>query len=136
MSVEMAKEWLKSSKLDLDNIHYIIEVEHLTSVVAFHSQQAIEKSLKAYLEYQEINIPKTHKLQNLLGRVDIEFEIDDNILQLIDKLYIDSRYPGDLGLLPYGKPTLLDAKEFYEIALSIFEKVCDVLDIKCQEIGV
>ena len=50
MSVEMAKEWLKSAKLDLENIHYIIEVEHLTSVVAFHTQQTIEKSLKAYLE--------------------------------------------------------------------------------------
>jgi len=45
MSIDMAKEWLKSAKLDLENIHYIIEVEHLTTVVAFHSQQAVEKWL-------------------------------------------------------------------------------------------
>ena len=32
--------------------------------------------------------------------------------------YIDSRYPGDMGLLPYGKPTLEDAKEFHEFALN------------------
>ena len=136
MSIDMAKEWLKSAKLDLENIHYIIEVEHLTTVVAFHSQQAVEKSLKAYLESKDMKIPKTHKLQNLLGRVDIEFEIDDNILQLIDKLYIDSRYPGDFGLLPYGRPTLSDAKEFYLLALSVFEKVCDMMDVECQEISV
>ncbi len=98
MSLEMAKEWLKSASFDLENISYIIKAEHLSGVVAFHAQQAIEKSLKAYLEYNKINIPKTHKLQNLLGRVDIEFGVDENTLQLIDKLYIDSRYPEDLGL--------------------------------------
>jgi len=129
MNLEMAKEWLKSSSFDLENISYIIEVEHLTGVVAFHAQQAIEKSLKAYLAYNEIDIPKTHKLQNLLGKVDIEFEVDDNILQLMDKLYIDSRYPGDLGLLPYGQPTLEDAKEFYESAQTVFEKICRVIGV-------
>jgi len=127
MSLEMAKEWLKSASFDLENISYIIKVEHLSGVVAFHTQQAIEKSLKAYLAYKQIDIPKTHKLQNLLGRVDIEFEVDDNTLQLIDKLYIDSRYPGDLGLLPYGQPTLVDAKEFYESAQTVFDEVCRVV---------
>ncbi len=29
--MNMSKEWLKASKLDLENIKYIIEVEHLTS---------------------------------------------------------------------------------------------------------
>ena len=130
MSLEMAKEWLKSSSFDLENISYIIKVERLSGVVAFHAQQAIEKSLKAYLAYNEIDIPKTHKLQNLLGRVDIEFEVDDNILQLIDKLYIDSRYPGDLGLLPYGQPTLEDAKEFYESAQTIFDEICRVIGVE------
>ena len=48
----------------------------------------------------------------------------------INDLYIDSRYPGDLGLLPYGKPTLEDVKEFYDFAKEIFYKVCKVLDIK------
>jgi HEPN domain-containing protein len=46
MSIEMSKEWLKASKIDLDSIHYIIEVEHLTPVVAFHAQQSVEKALK------------------------------------------------------------------------------------------
>jgi len=130
MNLEMAKEWLKSSSFDLENISYIIGVEHLSGVVAFHSQQAIEKSLKAYLAYNEIDIPKTHKLQNLLAKVDIEFEVDDNILQLIDKLYIDSRYPGDLGLLPYGQPTLEDAKEFYESAQTVFDEICIIVGVK------
>ena len=75
MSLKMAKEWLKSASFDLENISYIIKVEHLSGVVAFHAQQAIEKSLKAYLAYNEIDIPKTHKLQSLLGRVNILINI-------------------------------------------------------------
>ncbi len=47
MSIILAKEWLRSSYVDLESIKYIIEVEHLTPVAAFHSQQSIEKSLKA-----------------------------------------------------------------------------------------
>ena len=39
-----------------------------------------------------------------------------------------------MGLLPYGKPTLEDAREFYEFAISVFEKVCDILKIDKSEI--
>jgi len=35
---------------------------------------------------------------------------DEGMLDEINEIYIDSRYPADLGLLPYGKPTLEDAK--------------------------
>ncbi len=34
-----------------------------------------------------------------------------------------------MGLLPYGKPTLEDAKEFYEFANDIFERVCQILEV-------
>ena len=70
MKIDMAEEWLKASRLDLENIKYIIEVEHLTSVVAFHSQQSIEKSFKAAIEYKSKKIPKQHdllKFKNLVS---------------------------------------------------------------------
>ena len=133
MSTEMAKQWVIASHLDLENIRYILQVVHLTPVVAFHSQQAIEKVLKAYMEHSEVEIPKTHKLQTLLDRVELVFEVDDNTLQLIDKLYIDSRYPGNMGLLPYGQPTLQDAQIFYETAQYIFDTVCTNINIAITE---
>ena len=34
MSLEMAKEWLKSASFDLENISYIIKAEYLSGVVA------------------------------------------------------------------------------------------------------
>ena len=112
MNKKMAIEWLKSVYSDLLTIEQIIGDEFLTHIVAFHSQQAIEKSLKSILEFQTKNVPKIHKLQTLIDSINLNLNVNDEVIQLLDKLYIDSRYPGDFGLLPYGKPTLKDAQEF------------------------
>jgi HEPN domain-containing protein len=62
-------------------------------------------------------------------------EIDnEDIFEDLNSLYIESRYPSDMGLLPYGKPTLEDAKEFYNFANKLFIKVCILLKIDMQEI--
>ncbi len=34
----------------------------------------------------------------------------------IDKLYIEARDPAELGLLPNGRPTLVDAEQFCDLA--------------------
>lgn len=131
----ISKEWLKASNDDILIIEQIISIEHLTHMVAFHSQQAIEKSLKALIEEYEIDIPKIHKLVKLKKILSDKLTIEnDELLETLDELYIDSRYPGDMGLLPNGKPTLEEAKEFYEFALSIFDKVCNILEIEKSEL--
>lgn len=134
MKINMSKEWLKASKLDLESIKYIIEVKHLTSVVAFHAQQSIEKSFKAIIEHKNQKIPKQHDLLKLKSLISDVLNIEDNdILDSLNTLYIDSRYPGDLGLLPYGQPTLIDAKEFYSTATNIFEKASQLLELEIKD---
>lgn len=134
MSLVLAKEWLRAAYLDLENISYIIHVEHLTSIIAFHSQQSIEKSLKACLASQNENLPKIHSLNKLFDLCDKQFSNTNNdLVNLLDSLYIESRYPSDIGLLPYGKPTLDDAKEFYAFADTIFKHICTLLDISLDE---
>ncbi len=124
------REWLKASVDDLRVIKNIINDECLTHIVAFHAQQSVEKSLKAIIEEYEIDIPKIHKLVKLNQTVIEKFEqLDKNMLKTLDELYIDSRYPGDMGLLPYGKPTIEDSEEFYRFAKEVFKKVCRLLDI-------
>ena len=130
----MAIEWLKSVYSNLLTIEQIIGDEFLTHIVAFHSQQAIEKSLKSILEFQTKNVPKIHKLQTLIDSINLNLNVNDEVIQLLDKLYIDSRYPGDFGLLPYGKPTLKDAQEFYDVAKEVFYKVCEILDVKEEDL--
>jgi len=127
-------EWLKSAYGDLQNIKYILHDEFLTHIVAFHAQQAVEKTLKALIENKTNQVPKIHKLQNLIGKIDTILEFEERILETLDELYTDSRYPGDMGLLPHGKPTLNDAKEFYIFAQNIFDNVRLRLNIGINEI--
>jgi len=135
MEKKLVIEWLKSAYSDLLVIDEIINNSYLTHMVAFHSQQAIEKTFKAIMVSQDKIIPKKHDLFALYEIVkNIINEIDEEILFKINELYIDSRYPSDLGLLPYGKPTLEDAKEFYEFANSVFEKVCKILDVDIDKV--
>jgi HEPN domain-containing protein len=127
----VAKEWLKAAQDDLILLEDIKNNNHITNLIAFHSQQAIEKSLKALLEYQHKKVPRTHKLQQL---VDVaEIEVNDTLIQILDELYIDARYPSELGLLPAGKPSIEDAREFYEFAVQVFNQVCTLVGIEQEE---
>lgn len=120
MNKQMAIEWLKSASDDLVLIEEIIDNADLTNMTAFHAQQVIEKSLKAILEYNCRKIPKKHDLILLKELVSDIIKIDeDDIFDSLNRLYIESRYPGDLGLLPNGKPDVADAKIFYQCADNI-----------------
>jgi hypothetical protein len=43
---------------------------------------------------------------------------------------MDSRYPGEFGLLPNGYPTLDLSENFYHFALDIYQEVIDFLSNK------
>jgi HEPN domain-containing protein len=118
---DIVKAWLSSAEMDLENIRVIIDNEFLTPVSCFHAQQCVEKSFKAMLEHHAIRIPKTHDLLRLYNPVDefISKEVDMKLLQKLNDVYVDTRYPGDLGLMPDGKPTVEEARQFYDFALSI-----------------
>jgi len=122
---KISEEWLKAAKDDLRVADKIIADEALTHMVAFHSQQCIEKSLKAVMEEYGIDLVKIHNLERLLAIVKnhVKIDVDIVLIEKMDKLYIDSRYPADFGLLPDGKPTIEDAEEFYDAASSVYEVV-------------
>jgi HEPN domain-containing protein len=98
-------------------------MQTLTHLSAFHAQQAIEKSFKAIIEEFELGFIKTPSLEMLYNivRDKITIESDQDQLIILDQLYIDSRYPGEMGLLPNGKPTLKESKQFFNLAREIVE---------------
>lgn len=123
------KAWITAAEDDLLVVEEIIENAALTHMVAFHCEQAVEKLFKACLESNGERVPKTHNLDVLKERVsnyyDIEF--DDVIFDQLNELYIESRYPSDIGLLPTGKPTLLHAKGFYQFTRNMIIMIRDLL---------
>jgi HEPN domain-containing protein len=122
---EISREWLRKAQDDLDVIEEIKNKKHLTNMVAFHAQQAIEKSLKAIIDEFDLGFVKIHQIERLLEIVKehLEVKIDYELVQMLDSLYIESRYPVDIGLLPNGKPTEEDANKFFESAILIYRSV-------------
>lgn len=130
MSKEIAEEWLKSALADLKNIEHILTDNFLTHIAAFHAQQCVEKCFKAILEFNTENVPKEHSIIKLYGRIkqNLKIEVNTDILTDLDDMYIEARYPGDMGLLPHGKPTLKDAEEFYNFANYIYKNVKEIVE--------
>jgi HEPN domain-containing protein len=116
-------DWFISAESDLLLIQQIASDEYLTHLAAFHAQQSVEKSFKAIIEEFDLGYIKTHSLETLYNKVKgrITLNMDTEILVILDQLYIDSRYPGAFGLLPNGKPTVSEGKEFFKFAKEILE---------------
>ena len=61
--LDWIKEWINKADKDLKVAERFLNDENMADVVCFHAQQASEKCLKAYLNWLEIEYPKTHLLE-------------------------------------------------------------------------
>ncbi|MCI5150284.1 MAG: HEPN domain-containing protein [Candidatus Electrothrix sp. MAN1_4] len=126
----ITQEWLDRAKDDLAVIEEIIDNESLTNMSIFlHAQQAVEKTLKAVIEEYEIAFVRTHKLEFLLEKTKehLNFPVDIQSIRRLDEVYTEARYPSDLGLLPYGKPSAEDAQTMLEFARNLYDNVESLL---------
>jgi HEPN domain-containing protein len=57
---ETSEQWLHAAEDDLRVVARIASDEYLAHMVAFHSQQCIEKSLKAIIEEYELGHIRIH----------------------------------------------------------------------------
>lgn len=126
MKNNQANKWLDFAWEDLRVIDDLIE-EEAYGLACFHAQQAIEKTLKAYLVRKEGKVNKLHSLAellNLCSNLDNSFKDFENYALTIDRYYIPVRYPDALpGSLPEGMPSKEDAEEALKMAEEIFEFV-------------
>jgi HEPN domain-containing protein len=119
--------WLELAEIDLKAARVLLKEGDLTGVVCFHAQQSVEKSLKALIESKGLNPPKSHDLILLNNRVDDLVQLDEDTLSKLNQVYIDTRYPASVGLLPDGLPDLEDAKAFYDYAREVYNQIKAIL---------
>lgn len=119
----ITQAWFERAQDDLDTIEALLNNTQLTNIVAFHAQQAVEKSFKAVIEELGLTFIKTHSLVRLYTLVQPHCAVVQNgdMLDRLDAVYIEARYPGELGLLPYGKPILEEAAQFYAFAKTVYQ---------------
>ena len=120
----ITQDWLKHAETDLYACKKMIDDRFLTNIVLFHVQQTVEKCFKAIIEEHSIKIQKTHSLIRLHKEIKdlVDFEIDRELMLLTDEVYIETRYPGESGMLPDGKALPGQTKELYDFANYIFQE--------------
>ena len=121
---QTTKDWLTAAEDDLLAAKKLASEDRLTNVVAFHCQQCLEKCFKAVIEEQGKPSIKSHDLLRLQLNANIKLaETETILLAIINEVYIDARYPGDLGLLPHGKPTIAEIEAFILFCDTIFTRI-------------
>ena len=89
-------------------------------MVSFHAHQAIEKYLKGCLAANLVSIPRTHDLPSLL-RLCSPFAAEllamERDCDLVNQLYLSSRYPGMRDV------TQVEAGRALQVAVAIKEAV-------------
>lgn len=116
--------WLQFAEEDLFSAKVLLE-EKIYNQVCFHSQQAAEKILKAFLKSQGVAPPKIHSLLELLeickGKNN-EFGALQKGCAYLSRFYVSARYPDALpGSLPEGLPNLEEAENSLDFARGIID---------------
>jgi HEPN domain-containing protein len=101
-----AKKWIDKALNDMRAADIILSAESFVpyDVVCFHCQQAVEKFLKSYLVFNNIDFPFTHNLITLSELI-FKSNSDSNIkkvfacLDVLEPYSVASRYPDDIGVL-------------------------------------
>lgn len=88
---EKAKADFKAARILMDNV----KDEDDQSIILFHLQQAVEKSLKAILSHNNIEFPRTHDIEliyNLIIKSGIILpDFSEQLIDLSD-FAVDTRY--------------------------------------------
>lgn len=124
---EEVRDWLRFAAEDLRSAEVLLQ-EGIYNQACFHSQQCIEKMLKALLISRGRHLPKIHDLNELFEKCIqseslslLAFREKVSILSLY---YVPTRYPdAAVGSLPDRLPHKEDAKEALSIARVLYEKL-------------
>lgn len=122
------RQWMKYAEENRRSAELLLE-SGLYNPCLQNTQQAIEKMLKALLIAKDVKIKKTHsigELIQLLKNVDVNIDISDDDCELIDSVYLPSKYPVG-GILPDYEPNEAICRQCLEIANNIHMKITDII---------
>ena len=118
---EYLKNWLIRAKEDHSVIESLVDsgIEFYTSTICFHAQQAVEKYLKAFLIFHDVDFPRTHDVDFLLiecQKIDsVNFDLD---LKSLTEFGVSVMYPDDFFI-----PGVTETTEYIEIVQEVKEIV-------------
>lgn len=126
---DRAREWLAKAEADLQAVALLLTFETYPRTVAvFHCQQAVEKSLKAFLVAHAIPFLFRHDLGYLLDLcldVDPSCSVLEAYIAGLTPYAVEMRYPTDFPL----NPTTEQVVAFYHQAKAAYTFVREKLNL-------
>jgi HEPN domain-containing protein len=126
-----AGQWLMKAYHDLSSARILYDVDHFTDTIGLNLQQAFEKTLKAFLAYENKRINKTHNLIEIYELVSEHLQLDESDIKLLGiatNYFTHERYPTVNAELPSRD----EIKVMLVFAEEMFEKVCSMLEISVE----
>ncbi len=100
---DLVHAWLVKAARDLETARIVASyMPDYYDVIAFHCQQAIEKSLKGYLVWIDVEFKPVHDLGyliNLASTRDAEMDIWFEVVDEISRYAVQIRYPDTIIIL-------------------------------------
>ena len=107
------REWLGRAGDDLAAADAVLAMPSPPAwIAAFHAQQCVEKSIKAWLVWRQVEYPFTHDLLELLGSCDEGLRKDGRLTAAtyLTEFAVAIRYPGSDPTLPEGRKAVEAAR--------------------------
>ena len=127
--MELVCKWYEKAKNDLIVAEHSFEdlYPRQIEISCYHCQQAIEKALKGFLLYNEIDPPKTH---NLIMLCQMCMEIDDSFEEILDDCTeltsygVITRYPNEVEITEAeSKIAIRKSKEIHNFCISLIQEL-------------
>jgi uncharacterized protein len=125
---DLTKAWIEDAREHLESAELLFE-NGKCRPACYHSQQCVEKAMKALIVEKGRKPARTHDILDLLAAAkkegwELELPIDDAVL--LNSIY-SGRYPSEQGLLPHGDPLEGDVRRAVTAARLFFEHACRIL---------
>lgn len=118
-------DWLAYAEENLRTARLALE-DHLLNPTLQNAQQAAEKAIKAILTERGAALRRTHSICELTGMLrekSVDLSISDEECELLDSIYLPSKYP--LGsALPRFDPTPELCREVIAVVERILREIC------------
>jgi len=122
--------WLQYAEENLASAEVLLQSQLLNPCLQ-NSQQAIEKALKAVIVGAGLHVPRTRSIRELMRLVrshETSIEMDEDELDLVDSIYLPSKYP--LGsALPDFAPTDAVAQRCVSISKRVVAAASDLVSL-------
>lgn len=121
--------WLSYADENLDVAVLALKHGHLNSCLQ-NAQQAVEKYLKAVIVERDFEFRRTHSIRELLGLLSnqgITLNISNDEMDLMDTIYLPSKYP-IYSALPHALPEPEICKDAMKIAEKVRDSISGILE--------